>query len=141
MFGLPEALLLPLVPCEEPPLVTVGTDDGSPGADPLAVGTLPGNAGTLGPALPLVPAVVVADGVTTVVAPDGSVGGITVAFPAAKPRLPACVPDSERVVVLGVPDCAEVPVPAFAPCESPAPALMRPGPPSGNTQTTSRLEQ
>jgi hypothetical protein len=143
-LALPDVLLLPVVPGEEPPVVAVGTDDGSPGAEPVAVGTLPGNAGTagtVGPELPLVPAVVVAEGVTTVVAPDESVGGMTVAFPAAKPRLPACAPEGERVVVPRAPDCVDDPVPAVEPCESPPPALTRGAPPSGNTQTTSRFEQ
>lgn len=149
-------LVLLVVPDEVPPLVSVGTDPLSVGTEPprlgtepLAVGGLLGNEGTEGTEGPvplLVPAVLVAAGVTTVVAPDGSVGGITVAVAPLNPRPAFCgaLPPVMLDWVLWPGEVVEVPEPivcvAVAP-PPPPPTTRRGAAPSGKTHTTSRFEQ
>jgi hypothetical protein len=141
----PLPLFVALPPLADWPLfVRVGTEVPRLGGEPLAVGGSlgsEGTPGTVGPELLLVPAVLFAEGVTTVVAPDPSVGGITVGVAALKPRSIGGVPPSAGRLVVPVDDEVDpVVVSLFCAAVAPPPTT-RPPWPSGSTQTTSRFEQ
>jgi hypothetical protein len=137
-------LLALLLPDDELLFVRLGTDAPMLGGDPLAVGGLlgsEGTAGTVGPELLLVPAVLVADGVTTVVAPVPSAEGMTVGRDALNPRRVCAAPPIVVLGAVGVADGVEVLVPLCCDAVAPPPTTLAGAPPSGRTHTTSRFEQ